>query len=114
MARSSAPLLHLAFRFLEVQTDEIPASELVTILERRCAFLTIPPPYSNPVRAHSRGWCGRCAIPASFAAKMVAVMGELQRRRSSSRVFAGKADEPLSADTEPDPTLDSRLWRVWY
>ncbi|EOD04726.1 hypothetical protein EMIHUDRAFT_220866 [Emiliania huxleyi CCMP1516] len=30
-------------RFLEMQTDEIPAGELTTILERRCAICTIPP-----------------------------------------------------------------------
>jgi len=54
-------------RFLEMQMDEIPEPELVTILEKRSA------------------------LPASFCKAMVAVMQELQRRRSSSRVFAGRA-----------------------
>ena len=53
-------------RFLEAQLDELPTSELQTILERRCK---IAPP---------------------FAAKMVGTMVELQRRRASSRVFQGK------------------------
>ena len=46
-------------RFLEMQMDEIPENELQTILERRCA------------------------LPATFSSKMVAVMQELQRRRES-------------------------------
>ena len=53
-------------RFVELQMDEIPSDELRTILEKRCA------------------------LPASFCARMVDVMLELQRRRSSSRVFQGK------------------------
>ena len=53
-------------RFLEMQMDEIPEAELTSILEQRCS------------------------IPSSFCAKMVQVMQELQRRRSSSRVFQGK------------------------
>jgi hypothetical protein len=32
----------------------------------------------------------RCAIAPSYAAKLVAVQGELQRRRSASNVFAGR------------------------
>jgi midasin len=54
-------------RFLEMHMDEIPEAELATILERRSA------------------------LPGSFCRAMVAVMQELQRRRSSSRVFAGRA-----------------------
>lgn len=54
-------------RFLEMHMDEIPETELATILERRSA------------------------LPGSFCRAMVAVMQELQRRRSSSRVFAGRA-----------------------
>ena len=53
-------------RFLEMQMDEIPEAELTQILTERCA------------------------IPASFCAKMVQVMQDLQRRRRSSHVFQGK------------------------
>ena len=53
-------------RFLEAQLDELPTSELQTILERRCK---IAPP---------------------FAAKMVGTMVELQRRRASSRSRRGR------------------------
>jgi hypothetical protein len=34
--------------------------------------------------------CHRCAIAPSYAAKLVLVQGELQRRRSASNVFAGR------------------------
>ena len=53
-------------RFLEMQMDEIPEAELTQILTERCE------------------------IPASFCAKMVQVMQDLQRRRRSSNVFQGK------------------------
>ena len=61
-------ILSRAFRnrFVELQMDEIPSEELRTILEKRCA------------------------LPASFCARMVDVMIELQLRRRSSRVFQGK------------------------
>lgn len=53
-------------RFLEIHVDEIPDDELKTILERRCA------------------------IPASYAEKMVKVMKDLHLHRQSSKAFAGK------------------------
>ncbi|CAI5953539.1 unnamed protein product, partial [Closterium sp. NIES-65] len=53
-------------RFLELHVDDIPHNELALIVERRCL------------------------IPASYAAKMVEVMKDLQRHRQSSAVFAGK------------------------
>ncbi|GAB4814206.1 hypothetical protein N2152v2_001252 [Parachlorella kessleri] len=53
-------------RFLELHVDDIPDTELITILEKRCA------------------------IAPSYASKLVAVMRELQRRRASSNVFAGR------------------------
>ncbi|GJP54985.1 hypothetical protein CLOM_g13979 [Closterium sp. NIES-68] len=53
-------------RFLELHVDDIPHTELALIVERRCL------------------------IPASYAAKMVEVMKDLQRHRQSSAVFAGK------------------------
>lgn len=53
-------------RFLELHIDDIPDNELHVILERRCA------------------------IAPSYAAKLVAVMRELQRRRAVSNVFAGR------------------------
>ncbi|KAL4440107.1 hypothetical protein ABPG75_003108 [Micractinium tetrahymenae] len=53
-------------RFLELHVDDIPDEELTTILEKRCA------------------------IAPSYAAKLVAVQRELQRRRSASNVFAGR------------------------
>lgn len=61
-------MLSRAFRnrFVEIHVDEIPENELSTILERRCA------------------------IPESYAKKMVEVMKELQLHRQSSKVFAGK------------------------
>ncbi|KAA8540262.1 hypothetical protein F0562_024175 [Nyssa sinensis] len=61
-------MLSRAFRnrFVEIHVDEIPEVELSTILEKRCQ------------------------IPESYAKKMVEVMKELQLRRHSSKVFAGK------------------------
>ncbi|XP_058222016.1 midasin-like isoform X2 [Rhododendron vialii] len=61
-------MLSRAFRnrFVEVHVDEIPEGELSEILEKRCK------------------------IPESYAKKMVEVMKELQFRRQSSKVFAGK------------------------
>ena len=53
-------------RFLELNIDDIPDTELAEILERRSE------------------------IPRSFATKMIAVMRELQRRRQMSNAFAGK------------------------
>lgn len=61
-------MLSRAFRnrFVEIHVDEIPEDELSTILEKKC---TIPPRYAK---------------------EMVDVMKELQLRRQSSKVFAGK------------------------
>lgn len=53
-------------RFLELQIDDIPDGELGVILEKRCR------------------------IAPSYAGKLVGVMRELQRRRASSNVFAGR------------------------
>ncbi|MCO5578538.1 hypothetical protein L7F22_032381 [Adiantum nelumboides] len=53
-------------RFLEVHFDDVPQPELETILTRRCA------------------------IAPSYAAKIVAVFVELQRRRQAGRVFDSK------------------------
>ncbi len=53
-------------RFLELQVDDIPDDELGVILEKRCK------------------------IAPSYAGKLVGVMRELQRRRASSNVFAGR------------------------
>ena len=53
-------------RFLELRVSDLPPSELVTILERRCN------------------------IAPSHAARLVAAMQELQRRRTQSRVFSGR------------------------
>ncbi|XP_024535665.1 midasin [Selaginella moellendorffii] len=53
-------------RFIELHVDDIPAGELVTILEKRCD------------------------VAASYAGKMVEVMKDLQRQRQGSKVFAGK------------------------
>ena len=53
-------------RFLELNIDDIPDSELAEILEKRSE------------------------IPRSFATKMITVMRELQRRRQMSNAFAGK------------------------
>lgn len=53
-------------RFLELHVDEIPDEELREILEKRCR------------------------IAPSYAKKMVATMRELQARRSSANIFAGR------------------------
>jgi midasin len=53
-------------RFLELHVDDIPDTELQIILEKRCL------------------------IAPSYAAKLVSVMRELQRRRAISNVFAGR------------------------
>lgn len=53
-------------RFIEVQVDELPDSDLHAILERRAD------------------------IPASFARRMVAVMRELQLQRRASGLFSGR------------------------
>ncbi|RUS90706.1 hypothetical protein EGW08_001510, partial [Elysia chlorotica] len=61
-------ILSRAFRnrFVELHFDEIPPSELETILHERCG------------------------IPLSYARKLVAVMLELQTRRRGSSIFFGK------------------------
>ncbi|KAL5010016.1 hypothetical protein ScPMuIL_012321, partial [Solemya velum] len=61
-------LLSRAFRnrFIELHFDEIPPSELETILQQRCS------------------------LPLSYVKRLVLVMLELQTRRKSSGVFAGK------------------------
>lgn len=61
-------MLSRAFRnrFVEIHVDEIPESELSTILEKRCK------------------------IPESYAKKMVNVFKDLQLHRQDSNVFAGK------------------------
>ncbi|XP_065904261.1 midasin-like isoform X2 [Dysidea avara] len=53
-------------RFVELHFDDIPSDELVTILYKRCQ------------------------LPESYAKKLVAVMRELQQKRSDSVLFAGK------------------------
>ena len=53
-------------RFLELHVDDIPDDELHVILEKRCS------------------------IAPSYAAKLISVMRELQRRRALSNVFAGR------------------------
>ena len=53
-------------RFLELHIDEIPRGELITILHQRCQ------------------------ISNQHATKLVNVMRELQQRRQSSKIFAGK------------------------
>eukprot|EP00798_Chlamydomonas_sp_ICE-L_P024873 gene24873-10534_t len=53
-------------RFLELHVDECPDTELAEILQKRCA------------------------IAPSYAAKLISVMRELQRRRQNSNAFAGK------------------------
>eukprot|EP00741_Cyanophora_paradoxa_P000351 tig00000403_g342.t1 len=53
-------------RFLEVHVDEIPDTELETIVSKRCA------------------------VAPSHAARLIAVMRDLQRTRAQSRLFAGK------------------------
>ncbi|GIL43445.1 hypothetical protein Vafri_916, partial [Volvox africanus] len=67
-AYAGRKVLSRAFRsrFLELHIDDIPDSELAEILEKRCA------------------------IAPSYAAKLVAVQRELQRRRNAASVFAGK------------------------
>ena len=97
--------------------DDIPDHELTTILEKRCALLAaclapaaVPwscacrTPLDSNLAAKQRSHLNcplaasclptfsacRCAIAPSYAAKLVAVQGELQRRRSASNVFAGR------------------------
>lgn len=53
-------------RFLEVHFEDVPQAELETIL------------------------CQRCRIAPSYAARIVSVFQELQRRRQSSRIFESK------------------------
>jgi midasin len=53
-------------RFLELAVTDLPPPELATILERRCA------------------------LPPSYAARLVDAMRELQCRRTHSTVFAGR------------------------
>lgn len=53
-------------RFLELHVDDIPDEELGEILERRCK------------------------IPPSYSKRMVDVMRQLQRRRSSTNALAGR------------------------
>lgn len=67
-AYAGRKVLSRAFRsrFLELHIDDIPDGELAEILEKRCA------------------------IAPSYAAKLVAVQRELQRRRNAHSVFAGK------------------------
>ena len=64
-AYAGRKVLSRAFRnrFVEVHFDDVPPDELATILTQRCA------------------------IAPSYAAQMVAVFRELQRRRESERVF---------------------------
>lgn len=53
-------------RFLELHVDDIPDVELHEIIEKRCS------------------------IAPSYAKRMIAVMRELQRRRSAGNLFAGR------------------------
>ncbi len=53
-------------RFLEVHFDDVPQAELQTIL------------------------CQRCAIPPSYAQRIVQVFAELRHRRQAARVFESK------------------------
>ena len=53
-------------RFLELHFDDVPKAELETIL------------------------CNRCAIAPSYAARIVSVFEELQKRRQAGRVFETK------------------------
>ena len=55
----------LRSRFLQIMIPDLPSGELTTVLEQRCA------------------------IPASHAGKLVAVMNELRILRSRGNVFAG-------------------------
>ncbi|XP_068698835.1 midasin-like [Montipora foliosa] len=61
-------ILSRAFRnrFVELHFDELPSSELEVILHQRCK------------------------LPLSYAKKLVAIMLDLQARRRSTNVFAGK------------------------
>uniref|UniRef100_A0A1X7TI19 Midasin n=1 Tax=Amphimedon queenslandica TaxID=400682 RepID=A0A1X7TI19_AMPQE len=61
-------LLSRAFRnrFIELHYDDIPPNELVSILHQKCS------------------------LPEKYAKKMVAVMKDLQQRRSLSGIFEGK------------------------
>ncbi|GAB6026519.1 hypothetical protein CHUAL_012942 [Chamberlinius hualienensis] len=61
-------MLSRAFRnrFIELHFEEIPSAELQMILHQRCG------------------------LPPSYCKKMVSVMNDLQSRRSSSGIFAGK------------------------
>eukprot|EP00796_Vickermania_ingenoplastis_P012973 gene12973-8827_t len=61
-------MLSRAFRnrFLEITVDEIPTAEIITILRQRYA------------------------MPEGFAMKIVEVMTNLQQRRQSSQIFAGR------------------------
>ncbi|KAG5502578.1 hypothetical protein JIQ42_05647 [Leishmania sp. Namibia] len=65
---SGRKMLSRAFRnrFLEITVDEIPTTEISTIL------------------------CRRYALPPSFAEKMVEVMTALQIHRQNSQIFAGR------------------------
>ncbi|CAG9573097.1 conserved hypothetical protein [Leishmania major strain Friedlin] len=65
---SGRKMLSRAFRnrFLEITVDEIPTTEISTIL------------------------CRRYLLPQSFADKMVEVMTALQMHRQSSQIFAGR------------------------
>jgi len=67
-AYAGRKVLSKAFRsrFLELHIDDIPDSELSEILEKRCG------------------------VAPSYAAKMIEVMRELQRRRQGGNVFGGK------------------------
>lgn len=53
-------------RFAELHFDEIPASELETILHQRCA------------------------MPVSYCKQIISVMTDLQTRRKNTAAFAGK------------------------
>ncbi|XP_070274183.1 LOW QUALITY PROTEIN: midasin [Myotis yumanensis] len=53
-------------RFVELHFDELPSSELETILHKRCS------------------------LPPSYCSKLVRIMLDLQSKRRSSSVFAGK------------------------
>ncbi|XP_074625737.1 midasin-like [Acropora palmata] len=53
-------------RFVELHFDELPSQELELILHQRCS------------------------LPSSYAKKLVAIMLDLQARRRSTNVFAGK------------------------
>jgi midasin len=55
----------LRSRFLQIMIPDLPCTELITVLEQRCA------------------------MPASHASKLVAVMSELRILRSRGNVFAG-------------------------